>query len=69
MAKCAEKKAYKSKADAQRRAKTLERQEGKPLFVYQCLTCLKWHLTKKRPAKRSFKSQVTGVRRKQRKKR
>lgn len=60
------KKAYKSKADAQRRADVLSKQEGKPLYVYQCLFCLKYHLTKKHPAKRSFKSKVTGVRRRRR---
>jgi len=59
------KKAYKSKADAQRRADTLSKQEGKALYVYQCLSCLKYHLTKKHPAKHSFKSKVTGKRRRQ----
>lgn len=52
------KKAYKSKADAQRRADTLSKEEGKALYVYQCLTCLKYHLTKRRPAKRSYKDRA-----------
>jgi len=51
------KKAYKSKADAQRRADALSKEEGKALYVYQCLTCLRYHLTKRRPQKRSYRDQ------------
>ncbi len=60
------KKSYRTRAQAQARADNLSKQEGKALYVYQCLTCDRWHLTKKRPAKRSFKSKVTGIRRKRR---
>jgi hypothetical protein len=58
------KKAYPNKAAAERRAANHSVEVGYPLYVYQCYVCLKWHLTKKRPAKRSFKSKVTKVRRK-----
>jgi len=69
MAKCSEKKAYKTKSSAQRRADKHQKEVGYPLFVYQCSTCFKWHLTKKRPAKRSFKSKLTKIRRKRGKRR
>lgn len=52
------KKAYGTKGAAQRRADNLSKEEGKPLYVYQCLSCLMWHLTKKRPAKRSYKDKA-----------
>ncbi len=51
------KKAYGTKAAAQRRADNLSKEEGKPLYVYQCLSCLMWHLTKRKPQKRSYKDQ------------
>ncbi len=57
-----EKKSYPNKAQAEKRAKKLSEEEGKPLYAYQCLACKRWHLTKKRPAKRSFKSRITGKR-------
>lgn len=52
------KKAYSTKAAAQRRADNLSKEEGKALFVYQCLSCLKYHLTSKRPSKRSYKDRA-----------
>lgn len=52
------KKAYGTKAAAQRRAANLSKEEGKPLYVYQCLSCFMWHLTKKRPVKRSYKDKA-----------
>jgi hypothetical protein len=56
------KKSYGTKAAAQRRANNLSKEEGKPLYVYQCLSCLMYHLTSKRPPKRSYKRKSDGKR-------
>lgn len=58
---CGDKKPYTSKAQAEKRAANLEKEEGKPLWAYLC-ACGKWHLTSKKPAKRSYKSKLTGKR-------
>lgn len=56
------KKAYPSKEQANKRARNIEAEEGKRLWSYKCVTCADWHLTSKRPAKRSYKRKLDGKR-------
>jgi hypothetical protein len=49
------KKAYSNQDQAEKRGRNIEAVEGKKLWTYCCTTCGKWHLTSKRPAKRSYK--------------
>jgi hypothetical protein len=55
------KKPYPSRRVALRRSINLSIEENKLLWVYRC-TCGKWHLTSKRPAKRSYKQKRDGKR-------
>lgn len=50
-----EKRTYPSKAQADKRAVKLSQEVGYPLFTYKCLDCGRYHLTSKKPAKRSHK--------------
>jgi hypothetical protein len=56
------KKAYPSKTQALKRASNIEAEEGRSLWAYECLRCGNYHLTSKRPAKRSYKQKRDGKR-------
>ncbi len=56
------KKPYPSKVQALKRARNIELTEGRPLWAYECSSCGDWHLTSKRPAKRSYKQKRDGKR-------
>jgi hypothetical protein len=56
------KKIYPSKTQALKRAANLELTEHKHLYAYECKRCKHWHLTSKRPPKRSYKKKRDGKR-------
>jgi len=56
------KKPYPSSDQALKRARNIELAEHKALYSYKCRDCGKWHLTSKRPAKRSYKRKADGRR-------